>query len=466
MMALVFFSFASLAGTMSSQESKAVEAFSGGKHFELALSLERLGLKQLATVEYLEAAKSKEERDAKDSTSCKDVSLSGLFNLADRSDDHTVLDYLIGGGHALPCSKTDALFFRRGEYELQHRQYQKAIDHFGEISKDSPRFFKARYLLSIALLSLGKEKEAINELDDLVYKKRWARENDYGRNVAMAGLARIHYKKEDWAKALEYYKKIPKDSELWHQVLTEMNWTNFRMGNFREVLGGLAGLHSPLYQDHFLAESVLLRSFVYLSICHLDEMSKTLDLYDKQYLSLNAKLLHILAAPGRYSDLNQAAEQSAIPLPLVRSLFADVEFKRAHRHVESVRAELKIFSKLSKEFKNSQLGHQGLTFLQNRLNEAVKIAGQKVQAHLIERQKELTRLNRQYEFARYELASATEREIKAPKPLAASPNPVTKEVGRSDFLARGLVLYPFDGEYWLDEPGNYRFIGQSRCSLK
>ena len=40
---------------------------------------------------------------------------------------------------------------------------------------------------------------------------------------------------------------------------------------------------------------------------------------------------------------------------------------------------------------------------------------------------------------------------------------ITEDDSRSYFIKNGFEYWPYQGEYWLDELGNYHYVGVSAC---
>jgi hypothetical protein len=426
---------------------------SGSSHLEMAQTLEQMSLNSLAAAEYVEAGQ---------------AGLPGLFTLADRIGDEGLLDYVLTKTSALnlPLTKSQDFIFRNGERSFNKKQYAQSAQILAGVQSADRRYFKARYLTAVALMNTAKSDEAMKILTALYAETRGAAESDYSKTLTTAALARLHYKLGNWEKSLEYYRMVPKDSDLWSDVLVEMSWAQFRLGDIREVLGSLGSLHSPYYEDRFVMESVLLRSFVYLFICSLDEMEKTLDLFARMYVPLKDGLNRVLAQTSLYSDLLKQVEQNKLPRQIRATLAGDPEFKRAFQRVENLRQDQERIVAMNDEWRNSPLGQSAAGFAAKRLKEAEKLAGMKARAHLEGKQKEIERLFRQYDFAKYEMIAATKQRIKQSDSDLPDPKTAVEGLNRAYFLAHGIEYYTFRGEYWLDEIGNSHFIGQNRCANK
>ena len=105
-----------------------------------------------------------------------------------------------------------------------------------------------------------------------------------------------------------------------------------------------------------------------------------------------------------------------------------------------------------------------MRILNRRIQKARARAGRQVRAHLINLRADLLDLFEQEGFIRYEMINGKKEALK--KKVAGKDLP-TEQVGESrnrDFyIQNGYEFWPFQGEYWLDELGNYFYVGQQSC---
>jgi hypothetical protein len=92
------------------------------------------------------------------------------------------------------------------------------------------------------------------------------------------------------------------------------------------------------------------------------------------------------------------------------------------------------------------------------------VIGSKVKNHLTKIQSELVDFDEQSSFIRYEMLNG-KKEVLKNKIL--DKNKITKSPSvvhdRSFYVQNGYEYYPFQGEYWLDEVGNYHYLGKQSC---
>ena len=85
-------------------------------------------------------------------------------------------------------------------------------------------------------------------------------------------------------------------------------------------------------------------------------------------------------------------------------------------------------------------------------------------AQLMNMKTELRDLKEQASFIRYEMINGKKEFLKkriAGKDIEEAQ--VDEDQDRSFYIQNGYEYYPFQGEYWLDEVGNYHYLGKQNC---
>ena len=115
-------------------------------------------------------------------------------------------------------------------------------------------------------------------------------------------------------------------------------------------------------------------------------------------------------------------------------------------------------------FRASPLGQYSLKILANRSKNTKFAIGDMVKAHLLNMRVELRDLYEQAGFIRYEMITGRKESIK--KKIAGkdiSGDQIDEKINRKFYIENGYEYYPFQGEYWLDEVGNYHYLGKQSC---
>jgi tetratricopeptide (TPR) repeat protein len=379
-----------------------------------------------------------------------------------------------------PEAHKNMLRFRIGEIQMKSKLYPQAVQTLGSVAPGSEWYSKAKYLEGLAYVESGKLNNAVQTFADLSDAEKGKGVNHINRVGALMGLARVYYQQQNWDAAIDIYRQIPRDSELWHDTLFEMSWAQMRAAQFRNVLSNFHSLHSPYYEDFYIPESLLLRAIVYLYICQYDEMEKTLDLFDHIYKPVLADLTNFLKAYSKpltyydevaiqqdnFEDLKKNRDNRrkfAIPFLVARHIMQEGDYSRVRSYIMAIRKEMSTLGEQPKDWQNSEIGQYAGKLLKGRLNNARKVAGVYVRNHVNNIRKDLAQLFEQHGFARFEMFSGRKETIKkqiAGKDLAKN---VDGDTERDFYIQNGYEYWTFQGEYWLDEIGNYHYLGTQSC---
>lgn len=408
--------------------------------------------------------------------------LEKLSLAADALGDDTLLNYAISRVKAdsFPAVHRDMLFYRIGEFQIRNMQYLEAARSLSQVKPSSPFYDKARYLKGYALAAANDTKGAIDAFDEIIEAKAGGPVTDTARVAALMGKARAYYQQKNWDAAIETYREVPRDSTLWHDTLFESSWAMLRSGRFRSAISQFHSLHSPYYEDSYLPESLLLRSIVYLYICQYDEMDKVLNLFNKIYRPVYSdvnKYLSSVKNPVQYfNDVIKVIQASdkpnfdptkvkfAIPYLITQKVTKEGDFQRSFQYIKRLIEERRRINSMPTSWRNSGLGKYARQTIDRRLQRARAKAGRQIRAHMLAVRAELLDLFEQEGFIRYEMINGKKESLK--KRVAGKELPkaqVNENQERDFYIQNGYQYWTFRGEYWLDELGNYHYVGTQSC---
>ncbi len=411
-------------------------------------------------------------------------SLSKLSLAGDALESDLLLKFAVSqvNENDFPESERDILFFRTGELRLQEKKFKEAAVLFAKVRPNSTLFTKARYNLGQSLTEAGDLDAAMSAFDDLTQMGNAKQITDKNRVNGILARARVLYQKKDWAGAAEAFREIPRDTEQWHESLFELSWTLLRMAKFRNALSNFHSLHSPYYEDFYQPESLLLRAIVYLYICRYDEMEKTLDLFEKVYKPVQLGIRSSLETDRDpmlyYKEVNRIAEnfdaikarqkgsRTGLRLPFLvgRQILKEGDVRKSQNYLRKLYSEHKKVVGMTVKWQSSPIGRYSRKIVDKRIEATRAFIGKLVRRHMILMQVDLRDLFEQVGFLRFESTSgrkeAVKKEIQG-KGIARSR--VDEESSRNYFIQNGYEYWPFKGEYWLDEIGNYHYLGAQAC---
>ena len=441
------------------------------KYF-LGVALMELNLNQVASFQFVDVIRSGDQKYLKQS-------LEKLLIVTDRLGDETLLNFALQriDVTSIPAQHRDMLYFRMGEIQQKGANYLEAVQSYTHVGNQSRYFLNALYNLGLTYAESGQLNQALSTFKKLLAARQTAGVTDSNRVSAQMGIARVLYQQQKWDESVEAYSEIPRDHRLWHDSIFERSWAMLRSGRFRSALSNFHSLHSSYYDDFYIPESLLLRSIVYLYICKYDEMEKVLGLYDKQYNPVEARISSFLKtrtlAESYYAEVEKALQlkknpkaniKIEIPIKALNQINEEGDVRRMTAYIRKVQEEhIKI--ERNSQVKSSSLGSYSKRLLNNRIKNAKVSTGEMVKAHLQNMLAELKDLKDQTALIRYEMINGKKEAIKK--------RIIGKNLGegafeeeardRSFYVQNGYEYYPFQGEYWLDEIGNYHYLGKQSC---
>lgn len=405
-------------------------------------------------------------------------SIERLSLAADALGDDTLLNYAISKVRIdeFPQNQKDVVYYRLGEIKLRNGQFGEAAELFSRVNANSRYSANARFNRGLALLESNRPQEALQLFNSLHQSRSRASVTDTNRVASQMAIARTYYQMQDWDKAMEAYREIPRDSEYWHDALFESSWAQLRSAKFRSTLSNLQSLHSAYYEDSFIPESLLVRSIVYLYICKFDETEKTLNLFEAQYGPVRTQLSRFLETTRDPLAYFQEVERAyyirkdrkpnqglRLPYMVSRAVLDEGNVKRAFGYLKALNDEKARIEALP-TIARSPLGVYAMKVLASRFKNSKVSTGDLVRAHLLNMRKNLNDFFEQASFVRYEMINGKKELLKKKIAGKESPNAqIDENVDRKFYTQNGFEYWPFDGEYWLDEIGNYHYLGQQSC---
>lgn len=424
---------------------------------------------QVAAYQFVDVIRSDNNRYMK-------KSIEELSIVADSLGDDTLLNYAVSkvDVNDFPDKNKDMIYFRIGEIKLKNKKYEDAVQALNRVTAGSAYNNQALYLKALAYLEMNKPDPAISVYQQLAEHRRNSGVTDNNRVSGLMGVARALYQKQDWDASIEAYSNIPRDHFYYHDALFEQSWAMLRGARFRSALSNFQSLHSAYYEDFYIPESLLLRAIVYLYICKYDEMEKVLSLYNTIYepvrLKINNFLTNTTEPAAFYSEFEKVLGAKRkdegilykLPYMVLKHIRDEGDVKRSLNYLKRVQEE-KNRIESSGSFRVSGLGQYSIRVLNTRIKNTRILIGDMVKVHLQNMNDELKDLSEQASFINYERLSS--KKDTAKKRIAGKdlPQMIDSGVDREFYVQNGFEFYPFKGEFWLDEVGNYHYLGTQSC---
>lgn len=438
--------------------------------YVLGLMLMEMKLNQVAAFQFVDVIRMGNNRYVK-------PAIEKLSIVADNLGDDTLLNYAVSKVdlNDFPAQNRDMLYFRIGEIKMKARDFATAGALFAKVSSNSRYYNQALFNRGLAELEANQTDQALQAFQTLLASRDGAPVTDTNRVASQIAVARALYQKQDWDASIDAYAQVPRDHFLWHDALFESSWAMLRAARFRSVLSNFQSLHSSYYDDFYIPESLLLRSIVYLYICKYDEMEKVLSLFENTYGPIRAKIGDFIRTnndpmefyteieKGQQIKKNNKNLTLRLPYNVVKKISEEGNVKRALFYIRRLGDE-KARIDANPGFRSTPVGQYSLKVVNNRGRNARLAVGDMAKAHMLNMRVELRDLYEQAGFIRYEMINGKKESLKmklAGKDLPAEQ--IDEKIDRTFYVQNGYEYYPFQGEYWLDEIGNYHYLGKQSC---
>ncbi|MBY0452121.1 MAG: hypothetical protein K2P92_03730, partial [Bdellovibrionaceae bacterium] len=278
-----------------------------------------------------------------------------------------------------------------------------------------------------------------------------------------------------------FYRRISKDNSAYRESLTELGWTYLNLSRVRSALSAMQTLHTPFYENFFEPESLVLRAILLNYMCQFDEAEKAVKSFNENYEStlnfLNNWTGQTVTVAKAIAEINYATEvlksengeaaadmnsyKGQIPFKVTRSILKDSRMKNLYDTYIMVRDESRLAKKSLGTSKNSLSLFLDKIYA-GRQNYYKNELATKFNDVILSVEKNITYYNQQIKFVNYEILEAKKSQLRI-KIGANSKTTINDEQNRNFYVKNGYRYWPFQGEFWLDEVGNYQYLGVNRC---
>ena len=374
-----------------------------------------------------------------------------------------------------PHQVKDQMNFYFGKCAFYKQDYGKARSHFRRVSSRFSSYSKVIYYRALAYAEENKVSQSADLFRELVAMDEGI--TAVNRVAALMGLARVLYQGERFEDSIKVYRSIPRDTPYFYDSLLENSWNYLRSGKFRSALSNFQSLHSPFYNDRYQPESLILRAFIYLYICRYYEMEKVLDFFNAVYKPVLQEIRKSLRWGNSYLDyvkiaLNSSrddlgmslSDRNDFPAVVMDRIMQNEKFNSKIIYLIKLKEEKKVLNALPPEWKSDRVGRNAFYIINRRIESAQNSAGKEIRKTLLAMKNELTRLNLSEEYLRYDMLKGKRNLLK--KKISnkyLDKIQIDEKISRSYYIQNGYEYWNFKGEAWLDEIGNYHYLGKQTC---
>jgi len=358
--------------------------------------------------------------------------------------------------------------------------FDKAIQLFRQVDRGSAFYIKAKFFEGVTHVRKYDGPAAVEAFKDILIigaerettKKIYSTADidDYTQ-LAELQMARIFYSTQQFEKSIRYFEKLDQYNADWAESLFEASWAYYMKTLNSKALGNIHTLNAPYFENNFYPEAILLRAVIYFKYCLYDQAEEAIFDFNEKYGPLTKNLKDLVA---KYDDNAEFYEKFAKPVRagkeeprldpitrrLVMSVLNDKTLLKNFAWVDELSRELAAYQKSDSAWQKT--GIAGEVFQELTLQQSVAQgdAGKVARERIVRLSNELGVLSRDGLRIKLEILNAKEQKV--------SQETLGIRVS-SDHREEPIIVddehfqWKFNGEYWKDELGYYRFKIRSRC---
>ena len=442
--------------------------------FHMGRALQALDMPQSAQLQYLAVLK----RGPADPWF--DHALARLVALAEDSGDTTELSRVVAHlpADAWPRRVQPTLAYLLGVRQLEQGKLQRALTTLGTVPTQSPHGLQARYIEGVILAKQGRAKSAVRSFQEVIQvevrvssRAEAQRQRDL-KNLALVDVARIHYGLELYERAEDLYAAVEPESAAWPTARLELAWAQFMQNDSNGSLGQILTVRSPYFAaDPFLPEAEILRALNHFTLCEYGEVDRILLEFEAsirpQQQELQAFARGYASAEGRKladhawaTYFEDFPAESVLDQAIFEHLLRDRDLVAQITHLEAIEREQILIQHQKLRWRDA-VGPDLAASLEADRQRTRRRAGLLLLAGVAELSMELQDLLNQSEIIRFEASDATRIIVQELIVNPRQPGAVA-EVWEP-YASAGEIHWPFNGEFWEDELGSYRYLGESTC---
>ena len=418
----------------------------------------------------------------------KQKSLEKLIAISNRLGDQHMLDYIMSKMQISELEKLaiDVYYYKLAQVSFEKNMLDQAINYLNQSVGNNPRNESSLNLLALAYLKKDNTSAAIDVYNKLLGLYATKNNNYAKKGYTYLNIARAYFPAKKYEEAAEFYRQVSKDNLAYRESLTELGWTYLHLSKLRSALSAIHTLHTPFYENYFEPESLVLRAILLNYNCQFDDAEVAVKTFNDNYENtldvLNDWTSQTITVADAINEINYATEnlktelssgksgitlardyKGKIPFKVTRSILKDNRMKSMYDTYILVRDESKNAKRIFGASKNALNPFLDKIYA-GRLNYFKNQLAMKFNQVIVSIEKNITYYNQQMKFVYYEILEAKKSQLRL-KIGTRDEKPSTIEIhNRNFYVKNGYRYWPFQGEFWLDEIGNYQYLGDNRCA--
>ena len=345
-------------------------------------------------------------------------------------------------------------------------RYAEAEQFLQGVPPESTAYAQGLYLSGLLWQRTDPEKaiktfKSIQSLDE----SRNYRGLAETKELANLGLGRTLYGMRRYQESAEAYARLPRFSRHWDEALFEGAYADLLNEDVGSALGRLHSLHSPHLSDEFAPESINLTAIIYYQNCLWPQVRETVARFDRDYLTARNDVKRVLDAspPLEQYWLLVNGDAGGLPSALKHFLQKNERISSMLGYIARLDKEAAMIKDDPTIFKDA-LGTDLLDLLGKQKALVVQVAGKFIKGRLADIQRLLTVLEGDKLIIGFETTKGEKEFLESKVNVGA--RIAAQKLLRPPMPESGHEYWPFDGEYWPDEIGYYKYTLKNACPIR
>ncbi|MGE0871216.1 MAG: tetratricopeptide repeat protein [Kofleriaceae bacterium] len=375
-------------------------------------------------------------------------------------------------------SVKDELLFLLGRHYYRHGgdgDFDKAISLFQQVSRESEFFIKAKFFEGVTYVRKFEGKPAVEAFKEILVigqeKPKQYKSDDIAdyNELAQLQMARVFYSTQQFDTSIKYFEKLDQNSLDWAESLFEASWAYYMKTLNSKALGNIHTLNAPYFENQFFPESMLLKSVIYFNYCLFDQAEEAIADFNEKYGPLMKNLNDLVAKYDDNAEFYEYVKKvkankgglDPVTQRLVMSVLNDKTLLKTFAWVDELNHEIDMHSKSDKAWQTTQIASDVIQELTVQQSVAAADAGKVARDRITRLARELGMFTRDGSKIKFEILNAKAEKLSAEAMKAGRVSADHKE--EPIIIDDEHFQWKFNGEYWKDELGYYRFRIRSRC---
>jgi tetratricopeptide (TPR) repeat protein len=377
-------------------------------------------------------------------------------------------------------SVRDELYFLLGKYNYNKGKFKEAISLFSAVSPKSEFYVQAKLFEGGTYVREYQGKPAVDAFKEVL---RVGRESSDPKikpyeDLANLEMARVFYSTGQYDLAVKYYDLVSMESYDWPNSLFEASWANFMLktAGYSKALGNIHTLQAPFFENFIkpesVAEALTVKATIYFYNCLYDRAYDVIRDFNDSVPQLAQDLKRMLdknTANDAFFEYANKVREGQADLPdnverAAKAVLSDRSLARRFDYVKELDRELAQHEKADPAWKSTSVANAVLTDITLQRSLTVNETGELARQRVTRLVGELAQLIKRVIKIEYEILQGQkgqlEEEVAKEQQIAQTSKATQIGNVRVDDEHQ---YWPFNGEYWRDELGYYRYRLVNRC---